>query len=61
MLLRLGGKAQPKPEADEFFPEVERMFYGFDRLALVAEQIRDLRRAAFRIASMSMVSFEIVP
>lgn len=61
LLLRLGGKAQPTPEAHDFFQEVERMFYGFDRLAQVAEQIRDLRQATFRVASMPMVSFEILP
>ena len=61
LLLRLGGKAQPTTEAHEFFQEVERMFYGFDRLAQVAAQIKDLRRAAFRVASMPMVSFEILP
>ncbi|MDQ0313621.1 LysR substrate-binding domain-containing protein [Amorphus orientalis] len=61
LLLRLGGKAQPTPEAHEFFQEVERMFYGLDRLALVAQEIRDLRRAAFRVATMPMASFDIVP
>lgn len=61
LLLRLGGKAQPTPEAHEFFQEVERMFYGFDRLAKVAGQIKDMRRASFRVASMPMVSFEILP
>ena len=35
--------AQPTPEAHEFFQEVERMFYGLDRLAQVAQEIRDLR------------------
>lgn len=61
LLLRLGGKAQPTQEAHELFQEVERLFYGLDRLALVAKEIRDLRRTAFRVASMPMVSFEIVP
>ena len=37
------------------------MFYGLDRLGQVAEEIRTLNRAVFRIASMPMVSFEIVP
>ncbi|WP_321345174.1 LysR substrate-binding domain-containing protein [Breoghania sp.] len=61
LLLRLGGKAQPTPEAHDFFQEVERMFYGIDRLTSVAEQIRDLKRVSFKVASMPMVSFEILP
>jgi DNA-binding transcriptional LysR family regulator len=61
LLLRLGGRAQPTPEARAFLQEVERMFYGLDRLTLVAREIRDLRRATFRVASMPMVSFEILP
>ncbi|WP_116134043.1 LysR substrate-binding domain-containing protein [Tropicimonas sp. IMCC34043] len=61
LLLRPGGKVQPTPEAYEFFQEVERMFYGLDRLGQVAEEIRNLHRATFRVASMPMVSFEIMP
>ncbi|MFV0360989.1 LysR substrate-binding domain-containing protein [Tropicimonas sp.] len=61
LLLRPGGKVQPTQEAYEFFEEVERMYYGLDRLAQVADDIRNLRRATFRVASLPMVSFEIVP
>ncbi|WP_366653635.1 LysR family transcriptional regulator [Fodinicurvata sp. EGI_FJ10296] len=61
LLLRQGGKAEPTTEAREFIQEVERMFYGLDRLAQAAREIKDLRRATLRIASMPMVSFEIVP
>lgn len=61
LLHRPGGKAVPTREAHEFFQEVERMFYGLDRLSLVAEDIRTLNRAFCRVASMPMVSFEIVP
>lgn len=61
LLVRTGGKARPTPEALEFIQEVERMFYGLDRLALAADEIRELRRATLRLASMPMVSFEIVP
>lgn len=61
LLLRMGGKVQPTPEAFEFYPEVERMFYGLDRLAQVAGEIRTLRRATLRVASLPMASFEIIP
>lgn len=61
LLLRKGGRVLPTAEAYEFFPEVERMFYGLDRLAQVAGKIRTLQRASFRVASMPMVSFEIIP
>lgn len=61
LMLRNGGRVTPTPEAYVFFGEVERMFYGLDRLQQVARDIRGLRRASFRIASMPMVSFEILP
>ncbi|NIZ08504.1 LysR substrate-binding domain-containing protein [Pseudooceanicola sp. HF7] len=61
LLLRTGGRVQPTREAYAFFQEVERMFYGLDRLGQVAEEIRTLNRAVFRVASMPMVSFEILP
>ncbi|MBT9385950.1 LysR family transcriptional regulator [Pseudooceanicola sp. CBS1P-1] len=61
LLHRPGGKALPTREAYDFFQEVERMFYGLDRLGQVAEEIRTLNRAVCRIASMPMVSFEILP
>ncbi|MFD0979083.1 LysR substrate-binding domain-containing protein [Tropicimonas aquimaris] len=61
LLLRTGARVQPTAEAYEFFPEVERMFYGLDRLAQVADEIRTLQRATLRVASMPMVSFEIIP
>ncbi|QPM89706.1 LysR substrate-binding domain-containing protein [Pseudooceanicola algae] len=61
LLHRPGGKAIPTREAYEFYQEVERMFYGLDRLSQVAEEIRMLNRAVCRVASMPMVSFEILP
>jgi len=61
LLVRTGGRAQPTSEAYQFFQEVERMFYGLDRLSQVASEIRTLKRSIFRVASMPMVSFEILP
>lgn len=61
LLLRTGGRAIPTPEAYELFQEVERMFYSLDRLSVAADEIRSLKRAVFRMASMPMVSFEILP
>ncbi|MGV8937394.1 MAG: LysR substrate-binding domain-containing protein [Allorhizobium sp.] len=61
LFLRQGGKIQPTPEAIQFQQEVERMYYGFDRLKQAADEIKDLRRATLHISTMPMVSFEIVP
>ena len=61
LLHRLGGRVQPTLEAYEFFQEVERLYYGLDRLSQVASEIKTLERAALRVASMPMVSFEILP
>ncbi|MGR7994229.1 LysR substrate-binding domain-containing protein [Xanthobacter sp. ZOL 2024] len=61
LLRRQGGRAEPTAEAFEFITEVERMFYGLERLEVVAHEIRDLRRATLHIATLPMVGFEIVP
>lgn len=61
LLIRKGGKVRPTAEAHELMREVERMFYGLDRLEQVVREIRDLRRATLNLATMPMVSFEIVP
>ena len=37
------------------------MFYSLDRLKFAADEIRSLRRAVCRFASMPMASFEILP
>jgi len=58
---RSGGRSHPTAEALEFIQEVERMFYGFDRLTQVAREIKDLRYATLRIATMPAVSLEVVP
>lgn len=61
LLVRTGARALPTPEAYELFQEVERMFYSLERLSVAADEIRELKRAALRVASMPMVSFEILP
>jgi DNA-binding transcriptional LysR family regulator len=61
LFLRTGGRARPTTEASEFIQEVERMFYGLDRLNVVAKEIKNLQRASLRVATIPMVSFEIVP
>lgn len=61
LFLRQGGKSEPTTEALEFIQEVERMFYGLDRLGQTAREIKDLRRATLHVATMPMVSFEIIP
>jgi DNA-binding transcriptional LysR family regulator len=58
---RHAGRIGPTPDARVFVREVERMFYGLDRLEQVAREIKDLRHAALSIATMPMVSLDIVP
>lgn len=58
---RRGGKLLPTKDAIEFFGEVERLYYGLERLEQVATEISQLRRAALRIATMPMVAFKILP
>lgn len=61
LLVRMGGKSHPTAEAQEFFQEVERLFFGLDRLERAGQEIRDLRRASLRIAALPALSFEVVP
>lgn len=58
---RRGSKLLPTPDALELYNEVERMYYGLDRLEQVATEIRQLRRAGLRVATMPMIAFRILP
>ncbi|MBK0326081.1 LysR family transcriptional regulator [Rhodobacteraceae bacterium F11138] len=61
LLVREGGKITPTAEAIEFEREVDHMYFGLERLAEIAREIKELRRASLYIATMPMVSFEILP
>lgn len=61
LFVRRAGRISPTPEAQEFFAEVDMMFYGLDRLALVAEGIRTLSRANIRFATLPMLAQRVVP
>ncbi len=61
LFLRKGGKVEPTAEGRQLSQEVDRMFYGLERLTQAAREIRDLRRAVLTLASIPMVSLEIMP
>jgi len=61
LLIREGGKITPTAEAIEFEREVDHMFFGLERLGQIAREIKELRRASLYIATMPMVSFDILP
>lgn len=58
---RRGGKLSALPEAQALGQEVERMFYGLDRLRSFAREMRGLAHAQISIASLPMASFRILP
>lgn len=58
---RRGGKLLPLPEAQALGHEVERMFYGLDRLRAFAREMRGLGHSRISIASLPMASFRILP
>lgn len=58
---REGGKITPTVEAIEFGREVDHMYFGMDRLRQIAREIKELRRASLYVATMPMISFEIMP
>lgn len=58
---RRAGKLFPTQDAHAFGSEVERMFYGLDRLERFAKDLRGLHRGALTLATLPMVSFSILP
>ncbi len=58
---RRSGKLLPLPEAQALGHEVERMFYGLDRLKAFAREMRGLTHSRISIASLPMASFRILP
>ena len=61
LFTRQTGRVVPTLEAEEFFREVDMMFYSLDRLTQVADEIRTLSRATVRFATLPMLSFEVIP
>ena len=61
LFTRHAGRVAPTLEAEEFFREVDMMFYSLDRLSQVADEIRTLSRATVRFATLPMLSFEVIP
>ncbi len=61
LFARRNGKLHPLPEAQALGQEVERMFYGLDRLKAYAREMRGLAHAQISIASLPMASFRILP
>jgi len=49
------------PEGTSFYEEVRRSYLGLDRLEQAAQEIRELRRAHLRIASLPALSYGMVP
>ena len=58
---RRSGKLFPVPEAQTLADEIERMFYGMDRLARFAREMRGLHHAQVTLATLPMASFRILP
>ena len=58
---RRAGKLFPTQDAHCLASEVERMFYGLDRLDQFAREMRGLHHSTLAIATLPMVSFRIVP
>ncbi len=58
---RQGGKLHALQEAHALGQEVDRMFYGLDRLRSFAREMRGLAHAQISIASLPMASFRILP
>ncbi|PSJ42754.1 LysR family transcriptional regulator [Zobellella taiwanensis] len=51
----------PTPEALLLFEEVERSFIGIDRLATMAEELRDFQRGSLKVAAMPAIALGFLP
>ena len=58
---RRSGKIFPTPDARGLAQEVDRMFYGLERLERFAREMRGLHHGTLVLATLPMVSFETVP
>lgn len=58
---RRSGKLIPLPEAELLRREVERMFYGLERLTQFAREMRGMQHANVSLATLPMISFRILP
>lgn len=58
---RVRNRLLPTPEAELFYRDVEDSFRGMDRLRTSAAWIRDRGAGEIRVASLSALSFSIVP
>ncbi|MEM8664433.1 MAG: LysR substrate-binding domain-containing protein [Pseudomonadota bacterium] len=58
---RRSGKLIPLPEARALGGEVERMFYGLERLGQFARELRGMQHARVSAATLPMASFHILP
>lgn len=58
---RRAGKLFPTQDAHCLVSEVERMFYGLERLDQFAREMRGLHHSTLSVASLPMVNFDIVP
>jgi DNA-binding transcriptional LysR family regulator len=55
------GRLVPTAEAQVWYDEVKRAFLGLDRIVLVGEQIRTMRRGSLRIAGAPSVGLTMLP
>jgi DNA-binding transcriptional LysR family regulator len=55
------GRLVPTAEALVLYDEVKRAFLGLDRIVLVGEQIRTMRRGSLRIAGAPSVGLNLLP
>ncbi|USG61581.1 LysR substrate-binding domain-containing protein [Sneathiella marina] len=58
---RTRGGLTPTADATEFYREVQRSFYGLDRLGRAAEELRRRRKGELRIAANVATSFYLLP
>lgn len=58
---RRSGKLLPLADAKVLGDEVERMFYGLDRLHTFVREMQGLSHSRISIASLAMASFRILP
>lgn len=58
---RIKGRLQPTAEGLRFFEEVQRSYYGLDRIINVAESIRHFRQAELNITCLPAFAQSLLP
>lgn len=61
LFLRQHGRLYPSPEAVMLYSEVQRVFFGVDKVKIAADEIRLLKRGQLSVAALPAIGLQLLP